>query len=313
MAEPLEVTDAEGLIEGHDFVADLHVLSILDTVERGVLWAPVTEGVRSSAGAASVGVLALLYDVIASAPALAAVRPDWTATQSLALHATGWVAEGPAVVDASVVRAGKKVVVVAAEVWDGRGIDDPAELLATFAALPDGVAGTATRRPGGGAAGDPVLAARGLLTFARLPGSAAGRFAEGHDPKDTMGKLQRRWTSGEVAGTVWDRIGVREVDGTAGVVELPLIPYITNSIGTINGGALAMMIERGAEVMRPGLVATDLSIQYLSQTKVGPARTRGSVSRDARDHSVVAIEVLDHGNDDHVLALATVTLQTPPS
>jgi hypothetical protein len=36
------------------------------------------------------------------------------------------------------------------------------------------------------------------------------------------------------------------------------------------------------------------------------------VSRDGTDHSVVTVEVVDHGADDQVLALAVVTLQAPP-
>ena len=52
MGEPLEVVDVVSALEGYDFVADLHVLSILVTPERGLLWAPVTDGVRSSAGGA---------------------------------------------------------------------------------------------------------------------------------------------------------------------------------------------------------------------------------------------------------------------
>ena len=63
--------------------------------------------------------------------------------------------------------------------------------------------------------------------------------------------------------------------------------------------------------MRPGLVATDLQLHYLSQVKAGPIRTTGTVRRDAGDHSVVAVEVVDAGNHDRLLTLATVTLQRP--
>lgn len=59
--------------------------------------------------------------------------------------------------------------------------------------------------------------------------------------------------------------------------------------------------------------AIDLQVHYVSQVKVGPARTLGSVSRDAADHSVVTVELLDVGNDNQLLALATVLLQRCPS
>jgi acyl-coenzyme A thioesterase PaaI-like protein len=95
-------------------------------------------------------------------------------------------------------------------------------------------------------------------------------------------------------------------------VQVDLRPYVTNSIGTINGGVLAIMIERAAEAMRPGHVATDLQIHYLAQIRTGPARTRGSLSRDEGGHSVATVEVVDHGAGDALLTSATVTLQEPP-
>jgi acyl-coenzyme A thioesterase PaaI-like protein len=320
MSEP-EGEDALALEGGRNFVGDLDVASMLVTLERGLLWAPLTDAVRSAAGAASVGVLATFFDVIASTPTLAVCRPDWTATQSLSVHATDWLVEGPIVVDVSLVRVGKKVIVVAAEIWDGRGLDDDGALLAAFDAVPGSEpadpGSTASGRPsvvgvGRGGSEGPTLAARGLLAFARLPGGAGGEFAEGYDPRRWLGQIKRRPADRMAEGAVWARIGLREIDGSAGVLELERTPYITNSIGTINGGALAMMVEKAAEAMRPALVATDLQVQYLSQVKVGPARTRGSVSRDGTDHSVVTVEVVDHGADDQVLALAVVTLQAPP-
>jgi acyl-coenzyme A thioesterase PaaI-like protein len=54
-----------------------------------------------------------------------------------------------------------------------------------------------------------------------------------------------------------------------------------------------------------------MQIHYLSQMKAGPVRTVGTVLRDAADHSVVTMELVDGGNDDQLLAVATIILQTP--
>ena len=67
--------------------------------------------------------------------------------------------------------------------------------------------------------------------------------------------------------------------------------------------------EPDYEAIRPGLVATDVQMHYLAQTRAGPARTAVSVVRDAPDHSVLAVEVVDAGAADHLLAVATVTVQ----
>lgn len=289
-----------------DFVGDLDVSQILVTPERALLWAPVTDAIRSAAGAVSVGTLATFLDVITSMPTIASIDGDWSATQSLGVHAAGGLVEGPVVVDTSLIRVGKKVVVVAADVWDARGLDDDGELLDRFDARPGGAAYRVTPR-------GPTLAARGLVTFARLPRTSGGEFAASYDPRGWMGKVVRRHHEPVPVAPVWDRAGIEVVDAPTGIVEVERVPYVTNSIGTINGGVLALAIERAAEVMRPGHVATDLQIQYLSQMSAGPARSRGAVSRDSGDHSVATVDVLDHGSGDQVLALATVTLQAPRS
>jgi acyl-coenzyme A thioesterase PaaI-like protein len=110
-----------------------------------------------------------------------------------------------------------------------------------------------------------------------------------------------------------DRIGVTVVDPGTGVVEIERSDYVRNSFGTINGGVLGAVFQAAAEAMRPGLVATDLQVHYLSQVQAGPARTRGTVSREAHGHTVVTFEAVDAGHQDQLLTLATVTLQAPPT
>ncbi len=106
------------------------------------------------------------------------------------------------------------------------------------------------------------------------------------------------------------RAGVRVVDAEAGVVELANSPYVANSMGAINGGVLGMLFQGAAEAAVPEFVACDIQIHYLAQARIGPARTNTDVVRSAGDHVVCRIEAVDAGNDDRVLALATVTLQS---
>jgi acyl-coenzyme A thioesterase PaaI-like protein len=151
-----------------------------------------------------------------------------------------------------------------------------------------------------------------LLTFARLPMSAISTHGFARPPAQ-IGEVQRRRVVAPPEGTVYDRMGLDVVDAASGVTELARTPYVTNSIGTINGGAQCVMIQVAAEAMCPGLVATDLEVHFLSQVKVGPARSCGRVARHGADHSVITVELVDHGADDQVLSLATVTLQRPPA
>src|SRR6478735_9077392 len=136
-----------------------------------------------------------------------------------------------------------------------------------------------------------------------LPGHAAAGMDD-HNPANWVGQVRHRGMDRAPEGTMFERMGLRVVDPGAGILELDRTSYVVNSLGTINGGALAVMIEAAAEAMRPGLVATDMTIHYLSQVRAGPARSIGAVSRDSADHSVVTVELVDAGHDDQVLSLA---------
>jgi acyl-coenzyme A thioesterase PaaI-like protein len=246
-------------------------------------------------------VLVTLADVVASDPALAACNPDWTATLDLSLHGVGWLTEGPVVVETRLVRVGKKIVVVAADAYDGRGQHDLERLVTGIDAVREGAAGS----------GVPALAATGLVTFARLPRAAASGIDD-HDPASWVGQVRRRAVGHPVEGTIYERMGIRSIDPAAGAHELDRTSYVVNSIGTINGGAQAILLQVAAEGLRPGMAARDIEVHYLSQVEAGPARTRGRVLRDGDDHSVVRVELVDAGADDQLLALATITLQRPP-
>lgn len=276
------------------YASDMDMTSVLLSSSRCLMRAPLTPAVSTASGSAALGLLVSVLDVAASEPALASCRPDWTATQDLAVHATRRLVDGPVVVDTRLVRVGKKTITVAASVYDGHGVQG----LDTLQRVIDD--------------GRATLAARGLLTFARIPGKSAAGMDE-YDPAKWVGQIRRRGSDRQPVGTLESRLGARVLDSAAGALELARTRYVTNSIGTIFGGAQATLLYLAAEAMRPGMEATDIQVHYLSQVKVGPVRTLGSVSRDAADHTVVSVQLGDAGNHDQPLALATVVLQRPPA
>ena len=278
------------------FLRDLDTATWQVDAERLVMRSPLTDGVRNAGGSVALGQLAALVDIAAAPVALIAGSPDWTATQDMSLHATGWLTEGPVVVDARLVRAGRNTVVVGVDVHDARGTDD---LEALREAIDDESSGA------------PVRAATGLLTFARIPRSASAS-AGSFDPAALVGQHRTMEPPEPVVRPLLERIGVEVIDAGAGVVEIAHHDYVRNSFGTINGGVLGAVFQAAAEAVRPALVATDVQIHYLSQVRTGPARTSVAVSRDAPDHSVVTVRAVDAGHDDQLLALATVVLQATP-
>ncbi|WP_240498184.1 hypothetical protein [Williamsia sp. 1135] len=285
-------------LSSHSFASDFGLASFQPTRGRSLMRSEFTDKMRSPAGTASLGFLLTLVDYVTSDPALSVSAPDWTATQNLSFHAADAVRQGPVLIDSNLVRVGKKAVVVSADVYDGRGVTD----LGEFARTIDGAA----------ASGEgPILVGRALVTFARLPRTAA-TGADDYKPEEWIGKLRERNIE-PVEGDIYSRLGMRVVDSAAGVVELDLSPFVANMIGTIQGGAQALLVEAAAHAIRPGLVATDMQLHYLSQVRVGPARSYADVVRDASDHCVVNIRLVDAGAGDRLLALTTVTMRRSAS
>ncbi|OHV38961.1 hypothetical protein CC117_02590 [Parafrankia colletiae] len=279
------------------FVGDAALTELIVSERRCLMTAPLTDAVRSPGGSVSPGMILTIFDVGASHPTMITCRPDWTATQDISLHGADPITEGPIVVDNQLVRVGKKVAIASAAVYDGHGVDDIEKLQWLIDQAGPSAAPAGLTRAGAG-----------LISFARLPRAAAAGMDD-YDPGKWIGQVRHTGVPEPVEGSLHERLGLRLLEPRIGQFDLDLTPSVTNSIGTIFGGALAVMIEAAAEAMRPGLAATDLQIHFLSQVRTGPARTTGTVLRDAGDHSVVTVQVTDAGHDNQILALATVTLR----
>jgi acyl-coenzyme A thioesterase PaaI-like protein len=149
------------------------------------------------------------------------------------------------------------------------------------------------------------------MTFSRIPASATVVKV---DPFANIGvRISNARPGSHIDQPLHDKIGLRVLDAVGGVVEVHKSDYVRNSFGTINGGVICMMFEAAAEHAsraaggRP-YVAADLQVHYLAQTKAGPARTSALVLRHDEHHAVCDLRLVDAGNDDLLLSLATVTL-----
>ena len=248
----------------------------------------MTDAVRDASGAAALGYLAALVDVNAAMVALCAAHPDWTATADLMLHEAAPLVHGPAILESHLTRAGSRLIVVGIDIYDGDGVADLDEL-----ARPDRPASRGER-------------SRDLRRVPAETSIVSGEF----DPLGGIGQRRHIEPPGGLpTEPLLERCGLTVIDAEQGVVELASTPYVHNSRGRINGGVLGMVFQGAAEAAVPGYVGSDLHIHYLAGARTGPVRTSTVVLRDADDHAVCAVEAVDAGNDDRILALATVTLQ----
>jgi acyl-coenzyme A thioesterase PaaI-like protein len=146
-------------------------------------------------------------------------------------------------------------------------------------------------------------AGRGVGTFVRIPREASDVATD--RPVAQVGQRMSMPLAGPPpTRPITELMELRSLDGS---VELDRRDYVRNSFRTINGGVMGFLVSRAAEDAT-GMVASDLELRYLGQTKVGPARATATVVRERADHAVTTVTVVDAGADGAVLALATVTL-----
>jgi acyl-coenzyme A thioesterase PaaI-like protein len=263
---------------------DLRFETLKTATDHAFVWAPVQPNACTESGAVRLGAIGTMIDSAGAVVALASASPDWIATSNLSYHRVGPVREGPIICSSRLVRAGATTIVVGVDVFDGRGSDTT---------------------EGG------LLCGHGLMTFARIPGSASSITI---DPFANIGVRSTNALAGSgFDEPLFDKIGIRVVDAAAGVVELDKHDYVRNSFGTINGGAVCMIFEAAAEVAARAIgsrayESADLAVHYLAQTRTGPARTATTVLRHDERHALCQIRLVDAGNDDLLLAMATVTL-----
>jgi acyl-coenzyme A thioesterase PaaI-like protein len=110
--------------------------------------------------------------------------------------------------------------------------------------------------------------------------------------------LPERMQSSSLDRPIMDEIGARVVG--SGIAELDRVPYVMQPAGTIQGGAVALLVELAAESIA-GAPIEDLEIRYLSAIRVGPARATAEVIAPG----LVRVELRDVGRPDR---LATVAL-----
>jgi uncharacterized protein (TIGR00369 family) len=108
-----------------------------------------------------------------------------------------------------------------------------------------------------------------------------------------------------------DMLGARIDDAARGELEVPVAEWSLNSLGAMQGGAVATVIDAAAEAAiraatSEPLVVTDLQITYLALGRVGPIRTRVDVLGTNSGHAQARVQLVDAGAQSRVTTLARV-------
>jgi len=265
---------------------DLRVSLEFQGKGRAVIRAPVVPEICTQDGFLQIGAVATLIDVLGGALTVRAVHPDWIATASLSVHLTGNPASDVVAAAGSVIRAGRTMAIIDADIREEGG--DPAESTRSIGAA--------------------------MMTFSRLP-----RREDTPELKLDMDAPETFDFATEGAGlkrSYRDAAGVRVLDASAGVAELEMKDYVRNSLQVLQGGMIAILADVAGEVAARNatgkpFTTSDLVIHYLSQGKQGPFRTRTRVLRTTDDTALTRVEVIDRGVEDRVIAVAMNTAVLP--
>ncbi len=236
----------------------------------------IVPAICTSSGGVRAGVVGALVDVVAGAFAARAVAPDWIATCDLVLHQFAAVANGGLVASARALRQGRSTVVVEVEV---RRAKDRQQLVALS-----------------------------TVTF-----SVVESRGESQRALDDEGGFTRTLFARPDSGfdrSVGEKLGARICDAASGEVELAISPYNTNTLGALQGGGLAILIDLSAEVAgravgRGAWVTKEYVVHFLALGKRGPLRSRARVLQSSEHGVQLRLEVRDEGSGGRLVSVAT--------
>jgi uncharacterized protein (TIGR00369 family) len=242
-------------------------------------WMPVVPELCSDDGAVRAGALATLVDVIGGGLAATVAHPGWIATADLTLHVVASVTSGSVEARARVAHTGRTTVVIEVELRDDTGAE----------------VGIAT------------------MSFAVLP-----RRDDNPDITTSMttGASTMALSGSGMRGSILDELEVRVVDAPRGELEAPVGTWSLNSLGAMQGGAVATLVDAAAELAARAasnelLVVRDIQLTYLALARVGPILTRVEVLGSRPGAVTAHVELLDTGAASRVTSVARVVATTP--
>ncbi|MGH0029610.1 MAG: hypothetical protein ACQGVC_07460 [Myxococcota bacterium] len=261
-----------------------HLLSDLDfEVDRSggdlQVRLPVTPALLDAAGSVRAGVLGLALDVFAGGLSVEAAAPDWALTSELTLHALRPCGAGRLVVTGRALRAGRTQRVVEARVHEA-GRDAPVAI--------------------------------GHVGFARVP----RRDDTPPSPEEPGGVYTFGDGGTPLAGSLADALGIRRVDaaGDAGALEIPVAPYVQNSVGALQGGVVVTLIDAaacaaGEHDLAAPVVAVDVGTRYLALGRAGPVRSETELLRRDADEALYRVALRDVGQQDRLIDVGTARVR----
>jgi len=231
---------------------------------------PLVPEILGPSGDVRAGVLATLVDIAGGELAARSAQPEWIATSDLVLHRLRRVEGKELLARPALVRRSRQTVVLEVALSDG----GPEPL------------GLAT------------------MTFAVVPAREAQRhLAAGGAPPRSEFALPG---SGLDLPLV-EKLGARCLDAASGHFEIELGSYTVNSLGALQGGIAALLVDLAAEAAAGAALGSrcetaDLALNYLALARESPVRTSARVLRAGAFGALVRVETRDASGRQCLLA-----------
>ena len=276
---------AEGYPSDDHVMRDLMISLEFKGRVQSVIQAPVVPQVCTDSHTMHVGVIAMLVDILGGYLSARAAYPDWVATADLTMHTVHRVTSGILTAVGSVTRAGRTAFVVEVNIREERNFS-------TQHAMPVGSA---------------------IMTFSKLPRREDTLELEIDENANDVFRFAL--SDSGLTEHFLDKIGLKILDASTGILELRLTNYIRNSFRSLQGGMIAILADiAGQKVARAAtgklLTTSDLTIHYLAPGKTGPFRTTTRLLRLTDDTALTRIDITDMGVDNRLISvvLNTATL-----
>lgn len=101
-------------------------------------------------------------------------------------------------------------------------------------------------------------------------------------------------------------------------VELAVTPYVGNSLGALQGGAAATLLDRaaelaGGEALGAAVAVSDMAVHFVALGRVGPMRAQASLLRRREKSALFRVAMVDAGAGGRLGALATAWVERAPA
>ncbi len=240
---------------------------------------PINEHLVTQSRTVHPGALATLVDAVGGGLAASVARPGWIATSDLTLHLLRATDVKTVEARGHVLRKGRTTVVIEVLLSDQR-----------------------TRNLGSATMSFAVLERRGDNPVI--------------EPTNDVLRMSLALEGSGFDQPLEEKTGLKTLDAVNGVIELPMLDYIRNSLGAVQGGMIAMAVSAAAEraltvACRAPVEAIDLQINYLALAKSGPIRSSVQVLDTGPTFGTARVELTDVGAGGRVTTLARVTAVLP--